>query len=104
MRVRIPLMAIMVPVVMVCPCAWGQYGFQFVDVAAERGIEPHSMTEGLASGLSAADIDNDGDVDVFVPNGPNRPDQLYLNLGNGTFEEIAATAGVDSEELSRCAV
>ncbi|MCH7719476.1 MAG: CRTAC1 family protein [Planctomycetes bacterium] len=97
-------MAIMVPVVMVCPCAWGQYGFQFVDVAAERGIEPHSMTEGLASGLSAADIDNDGDVDVFVPNGPNRPDQLYLNLGNGTFEEIAATAGVDSAELSRCAV
>ena len=104
MRLGIPLMAIMVPAGTVCPCVWGQYGFQFTDVAAERGIEPHSMTEGLASGLSAADIDNDGDVDVFVPNGPNMPDQLYINLGNGTFEEIAATAGVDSTELSRCAV
>src|SRR5262249_1653491 len=40
-----------------------------------------------------ADYDNDGWLDFFVCNetGPNR---LFHNLGNGKFEQVAASAGV----------
>jgi hypothetical protein len=44
-------------------------------------------------GAVAADIDGDGDDDLFVTN--YGPDRLYRNRGDGTFEEIAAAAGVD---------
>ncbi len=35
-----------------------------------------------------ADYDNDGLVDVFIPNGQNKPNSLFKNLGNGQFEKI----------------
>jgi hypothetical protein len=43
-----------------------------------------------------ADFDNDGFLDVFICNetGPNR---LYRNRGDGTFEEVAARAGVQGK-------
>jgi len=40
-----------------------------------------------------ADYDNDGDPDLYMCNGGSN--RLYCNRGNGTFEEIAARAGVD---------
>ncbi len=45
-----------------------------------------------------SDIDNDGDVDLYVVNGRypvGEPNKLFVNNGNGTFTEGAATAGVD---------
>ena len=61
----------------------------FTDVTREAGLgEPVSSHSGLW-----ADFDNDGFLDLFLccENGPNR---LYHNKGNGTFEEVAAKAGV----------
>jgi hypothetical protein len=49
-----------------------------------------------------ADFDNDGFLDVFICNetGPNR---LYRNRGDGTFEEVAARAGVQGKgKPGRC--
>jgi len=45
-----------------------------------------------------ADFDNDGFLDLFICNetGPNR---LYHNRGDGTFEEVAAKAGVQGKLL-----
>jgi hypothetical protein len=45
------------------------------------------------SGLAVGDFDGDGLEDIYFCNqlGPNA---LYRNRGNGTFEEVAATAGV----------
>jgi hypothetical protein len=61
----------------------------FTDVTGEAGLmDPvNSISAGWA------DYDNDGWLDLFVCNetGPNR---LYRNNGNGTFEEVAARAGV----------
>jgi hypothetical protein len=38
------------------------------------------------SGTSTwGDCDNDGDLDVFVANGPNQANELYHNNGDGTF-------------------
>lgn len=44
-------------------------------------------------GAAAADIDGDGDIDLFVT-GPSR-NYLYLNDGNGRFRESAQEAGLE---------
>ena len=55
---------------------------------------------GLAAELAAsqagvwADINNDGLLDLFVGN-EKGPSHLFLNKGDGTFEDISASAGVD---------
>jgi len=76
----------------------------FIEEGAERGIFPYVMAPGPGGGVAAADFDGDGDIDFFLPNSEAVPDQLYRNLGNGHFEEIAATAGVASTERSRVAL
>lgn len=35
-----------------------------------------------------ADYNNDGLVDIFIPNGNNRPNSLFKNLGNFKFEKV----------------
>jgi hypothetical protein len=53
---------------------------------------------GFCHGIIAGDIDNDGDVDVFLCNyGSN---VLYLNNGNGTFKDISKAAGIDKPNWS----
>ncbi|MCZ6817392.1 MAG: CRTAC1 family protein, partial [Planctomycetota bacterium] len=77
----------------------------FTEADASVGILPSvPPTSGWMIGLAAADFDDDGLVDLFVPNGAGAPDQLYHNLGGGQFAEIAAAAGVASPDLSRGAL
>jgi hypothetical protein len=61
----------------------------FTDVTREAGL----MDPVNSNCATWADFDNDGLVDLYVCNetGPNR---LYRNRGDGTFEEVAARAGV----------
>jgi hypothetical protein len=86
----------------------------YVDVTDEVGIHfQHSrgtrsslLPEDMGSGAGFADIDNDGDIDLYVVNIPgpfkqnghptNTPttNALYRNNGNGTFTDITKTAGV----------
>lgn len=61
---------------------------QFADVTEASGIAGDEW----GCGVSVADFDNDGQVDLYVTNfGPNR---LYRNRGNGTFEDVSERAGV----------
>ena len=46
-------------------------------------------------GAAPADYDNDGWIDLFVTRLNARP-LLYRNLGNGTFQDVAVTAGFTS--------
>jgi tetratricopeptide (TPR) repeat protein len=63
----------------------------FTDVTAASGLaEPASDTQTAVW----ADIDNDGYLDLFVGN-ENRPSQLFHNRGDGTFEDISHSSGVD---------
>lgn len=48
---------------------------------------------GKAHGVVATDINNDGLLDLFVAN-DTVPNFLYVNRGNGRFEEIGLSAGV----------
>ena len=55
-----------------------------------------------ASGLSAADYDNDGDLDIHIP-GWFEPSKLYRNNGDFTFTDVAAQAGVNISAPSMAA-
>ena len=71
----------------------------FTDVAEEagvQGIDGRSVEPNLAEnyGASWGDFDNDGDVDLYLTN--KGVDELYENLGDGTFRNITAQAGMDS--------
>ena len=48
---------------------------------------------GLA-GLAWFDYDNDGRLDLFIPNNVGHPNALFRNLGGGRFADVAAQAGV----------
>ena len=62
----------------------------FTDVSKESGI---AGTPTRAWGVVAADINNDGRMDLFVSN-DGRANCLFANRGKGKFEEIALLAGV----------
>ncbi|WP_170113212.1 CRTAC1 family protein [Ahniella affigens] len=75
-----------------------------VDVGAERGILDYHMAPPMGAGLAAADIDNDLDIDLFVPNAEDTADQLYLNDGSGTFSNTASAAGLNTQQRARAAL
>jgi hypothetical protein len=61
----------------------------FTDVTKEAGL-----LEAVNAGFAAwADFDNDGLLDLFV-GCEGQPNRLYHNRGDGTFEEVAAGAGL----------
>ena len=63
----------------------------FTDVTKEAGLAtPATRTQAAVW----ADFDNDGFVDLFVGN-ENGPSQLFRNKGDGTFEDISRSSGVD---------
>ncbi len=70
---------------------------RFTDVTEEAGVGG----TGYGLGATAADYDNDGDVDLYVTAfGPNA---LYRNEGDGTFKNVAAEAGVRDEGFTTSA-
>ncbi len=48
-----------------------------------------------SNGVSAGDIDGDGWDDVYVSQPSGLVNRLYRNRGDGTFEDVTETAGVD---------
>ena len=69
---------------------WNQGDGTFLEVATSAGVA-HT---GYGMGATAGDIDNDGDVDLYVTNfGPN---VLYINNGDGTFTDGSSAAGVEA--------
>ena len=83
----------------------------FTNMAKEYGVDDSN----LSNGASLFDMDNDGDLDLYVLNFPNRFDlyldnqmlnntraeenvthHMYENLGNGKFKDITKSAGLFS--------
>jgi hypothetical protein len=60
---------------------------RFVEVAGS-GLEARGYGMGAATG----DFDNDGHVDLYLAN--FGPDQLWRNLGDGTFADVTVASGV----------
>jgi len=56
---------------------------KFIDVTKKAGLITHAF--GLSA--SIADINADGWPDIYVANDFNKPDNLFINNGNGTFTD-----------------
>jgi hypothetical protein len=57
------------------------------------GIEPHVAA--LGASVSVTDFDGDGKPDLYFTNSRfGEPNALYRNKGDGTFEDVAASAGL----------
>ncbi len=70
----------------------------FVDVTESSRL----ADTGYGMGVAMGDIDNDGDIDVYVANyGPNK---LYRNNGDGTFTEISQQAGIKNSAWATAAI
>lgn len=79
---------------------------QFVNVAAQAGVGfmnryyPAFLTEPLRfgmirygpGGITAADVDNDGLYDLFIPDGV--ASRMFRNLGDGRFEDVTEAWGL----------
>ena len=69
----------------------GQGGFQ--DVTSTNGLR----SDGKGLGVVGADVDNDGDMDLYVAN-DTTDNFLYLNDGQGRFNEVGILHGVARDD------
>jgi len=63
---------------------------RFVNITDQAGL---AVPDAIAVACSFADIDNDGDPDLFVTT-VRHGNQLFENLGGGKFRDITRAAGV----------
>jgi hypothetical protein len=72
-----------------------QHDGTFKDLALISGAAYSGDGKALSGmGVTAADLDNDGDEDIFVTNLTGETNTLYQNDGAGTFEEVANIYGL----------
>src|SRR5438270_11450265 len=69
----------------------------FADVSKESGI---ANSPGKSFGAVATDVNGDGLMDLFVAN-DTMPNFLFVNKGNGKFEEAGLAAGVAYSESGK---
>ena len=62
----------------------------FTDVSEKAGVGDKPGYYGLASAF--VDVNNDGKLDLLVAN-DSTPNYLYLNKGDGTFEDVSYASG-----------
>lgn len=82
--------------------------FNFTDVSTEAGV----ANAGWGEGAAWADLDNNGWLDLYVVNytlptvqdSPVHRNKVYRNLGDGTFEDISASSGLDDHGVGFTAV
>jgi hypothetical protein len=61
----------------------------FTDVIDQAGI---ARTHGHGFGVVTADLNGDGKIDIYVSNDTD-PNFLFLNKGDGTFDDVSDTCG-----------
>ncbi len=101
-------------------------GIIFTDITQQAGIDfrytfgdlkYENILESSGSGVTVLDYDSDGDMDLYMLNGTwlegisdpdgrvfkDTPNRLYRNNGDGTFTEVAESAGIDNRNWSMAA-
>ena len=63
---------------------------KFADVTEKSGF---GSAPGKGMGISIADFNDDGFMDVFIAN-DTEPNSIFINKGNGTFEEAGLQMGI----------
>ncbi len=72
-------------------------GKRFEDVTAKAGV---LNEEGKSLGIAVADFNDDGWPDLVVSN-DTQPNFLYINQGDGTFNDVAIPSGIGYDEIGR---
>jgi hypothetical protein len=67
---------------------------RYTDVTDAAGLRD----AGYGVGCAVADVDNDGDLDLYVT--AVGPDHLFENNGSGEFTDVSRAAGIDNPEYS----
>jgi enediyne biosynthesis protein E4 len=75
---------------------------QFEDISAKAGVSPENV---WTTGVSVADINNDGYLDIYLcksgpPGGDRRHNELFINNRDLTFTESSEEYGLAFEGLS----
>jgi hypothetical protein len=78
---------------------------QFKDVTKEAAKELSGRPGGWKTGVTMADVNGDGWLDLYICYSGKvaddaRRNQLFINQGNGTFKEEAAAYGLDDKSYS----
>jgi len=71
----------------------------FTDVTRKAGLY---HPDGRAMGVTTGDVDDDGDLDIFVANDAME-NNLYRNNGDGTFTDVALQSGTAFAERGNAA-
>jgi hypothetical protein len=69
----------------------------FADATSESGVD---VRLGRAQGVVAADVNQDGWIDLYVGNDLN-PNSLFLNRGDGTFRDVSELSGAAYDHAGR---
>lgn len=89
------------------PLDFSHAQIQFVNVAQQAGVGG-SLNSPLSTNMAWGDYDNDGFLDLYVTNWgtsvSEAEDILFHNNGNGTFTNVAQTAGVATRDNGIAAV
>ena len=77
----------------------------FVELAAKARLA--GIDYNFSCGVTTADVNNDGLLDIFVAKGayrkgPDCANSLYVNNGDGTYRDIAKEAGVADQGNGYC--
>jgi hypothetical protein len=80
--------------------------FKFEDITDGAGV---AGTRAWSTGVAMADVNGDGFVDIYVCNsgdisGDNKQNELFINQGDGTFNEMAEAYGLADQGFSTHAV
>ncbi|MEE8586457.1 MAG: VCBS repeat-containing protein, partial [Acidobacteriota bacterium] len=75
----------------------------FEDVSRQAGFNyGHGYSDGLTTdarkaigGVAVGDFDQDGFLDLYIVRGDSGPNLLFRNRGDGSFEEVGQSAGLD---------
>ncbi|MBL4658677.1 MAG: VCBS repeat-containing protein [Flavobacteriales bacterium] len=70
----------------------------FSDVTNSAGIIGTDTVNTM--GVVVGDLDNDGDKEIFITTWEGYHNLLFLNNGDGTFQDISLAAGIDDSVLS----
>ncbi len=76
--------------------------FKFEDITNHAGV---AGSKAWSTGVSMADINGDGWLDIYVCNsgdvkGDNKENELFINQQDGTFKEMAAQYGLNDKGYS----
>lgn len=80
---------------------WDSLCLRFTEKAVDLGLQSSSTVHNK---VKVFDIDNDGDLDLYLLNGEGNANELFINNGKAGFVESAASFGLNIAGESRDAV